>query len=286
MNVGMNLLLWTDRPTAAEHGPLLEKLKTWGYDGVEFPTAGMTPEDIREMARRCDDLGLGRTTILALDAAQADPASSDAALREAAVTEITRVVDQAVAIGASILAGPLFQGLGRFTGTAPTESEWQWAQDAIRQAGEYAAEHDVQLALEPLNRFEMYMVNTMADGARFVRGVALDNVGLLADTHHSNIEENDTIAAWQDVVEHIVHVHISENHRGIPGSGHAIPPALFGMLEQQGYTVWLTIEAFGLGVPGLIPRLFLWRMTAPNEDAVAEQGLRFLRERLAESAAD
>jgi D-psicose/D-tagatose/L-ribulose 3-epimerase len=280
MKIGMNLLLWTDCPTAREHGALLRNIKNWGFDGVEFPVQPMADADITAMSQQCDDLGLGRSAILALDATLFDPASSDAKLRNAAVDEIRRVIDQTHAIGADVLCGPLYQGLGRFSGNAPTEQEHDWAVEVIRRAGEYAAEAKVRLALEPLNRFEMYMVNTVAAGRKFVERVGLENVGLLADTHHSNIEEDNTVSNWDAVADKIYHVHISENHRGTPGSGHAIQPELFDMLHRRGYDGWTTIEAFSLEVPGLVPRLHLWRVPEINPEKLAREGLQFIRENI------
>jgi len=278
MKIGMNLLLWTAKPTAREHGPLLAQIKNWGFDGVEFPIAGMEPADVREMARRCDDLGLGRTAIVALGAAQHDPINPDAALRQAAVTELKRCCDVTRELGAELLCGPIFQGLGRFSGVGPTPDEWGHAQQVLREVGQYAAQSHLKLALEPLNRFEMYLVNTVGDGARFCRELNLPNVGLLADTHHSNIEEERPATAWAAVAPHIFHVHLSENHRGIPGSGHAIGMEMFRMLRSVNYDGWLTIEAFGLQVPDLIPRLHLWRPYFQREEDVAVQGCRYIRQ--------
>ncbi|MCL6443759.1 MAG: sugar phosphate isomerase/epimerase [Alicyclobacillus sp.] len=280
MKIGMNLLLWTDRPTFGEHRTLIPTLKSWGFDGVEFPIASMSSSDILNFARLCDDLGMGRTAILALDAGEADPASSDARLRQAANDEIRRTADKAKVLGADIIVGPLFQGLGRFTGQAPTRDEWNYAVETIRQAASYAATMSISLALEPLNRFEMYMVNTMSDGALFVEEVGLRNVGLLADTHHGNIEEEDVARAWEKVGNYIYHVHISENHRGIPGSGHAIPLSIFETLQKIRYAGWLTIEAFGNRVPGLISRLHLWRTLAQREEDIARLGIDFIRRNL------
>lgn len=280
MKVGMNLLLWTDHITAREHKPLITKIKEWGFDGVELEIAPITREDIKELSQHCDELGLGRTTILALDASIADPASADKKLRDSAVEAIKSAVDKTREVGADLLVGPLFQGLGRFSGQAPTEEEWKWSVDTIRSAAEYAQRAGVRLALEAINRFEMYIVNTVADGARFVEMVDMPNVGLLVDTHHGNIEEVDTAQAWSQHAKHIFHVHISENHRGIPGNGQAIPASIFDTLKEIGYDGWLTIEAFNQSVPGLIPRLHLWRQFAEKDEDIAILGNEFIRKHL------
>ena len=139
----------------------------------------------------------------------------------------------------------------------------------------------MRLALEPLNRFEMFLVNTLADGVRFVRDVGLPNVGLLADSHHAHIEEADTARAWLDAADYILYIHISENHRSTPGTGQALPPAIFQALQQMQYQGWLGIEAFGQAVPERIARLHLWREFSDSEDDIARKGLHFIRQQCA-----
>jgi len=280
MRVGMNVLLWTDKPDPSRHLGLLQSIKEWGFDGAELPADNMDPADARAFGLILKELGLGCSTIAALDAAVADPASPDPRLRQGALDTLKLAIENTHALGGNVLCGPLFQGLGRFSGRGPQPDEWDYAVQTLRAAGEYAAGLGIKLALEPINRFEMYMVNTLGDGVRFVRQVALPNVGLLADTHHGNIEELSVPDAWREAAEHIVHVHISENNRGVPGSGHAVPKDVFDVLKEVGYKGWLTIEAFGQQVPGLIPRLHLWRDYAAHPDDAARLGVQYIRHHL------
>lgn len=280
MKVGMNLLLWTDQPDPSKHLNLLSSIKNWGFDGVELAVDNMNAVDASAFGKILKELGLGSTGIAALDAASADPASSDAKLRQNALDVLERAIINTQLIGAEVLCGPLFQGLGRFIGQGPQPEEWGYAVETLRAAGEFAAKLGIKLALEPINRFEMYLVNTLEDGARFVEEIGLPNVGLLADTHHGNIEELNVPEAWRRAARHIVHVHISENNRGVPGSGHAVPDEIFKVLKEVGYEGWLTIEAFGQQVPGLISRLHLWRDYAEHPDDAARLGVQYIRSRL------
>jgi len=281
MKVGMNLLLWTEAPRFDKHRTIVQQIKDWGFDGVELPIMPTPDEDIRAFAKQCDDLGLGRVVVLSLAAAKTDPASSEPKLRQAAIKEIQRVVDQTNLLGADLMAGPLFQGLGRLSGKAPTQDERKWSIETLHEAGQYAARHNVRFALEPLNRFEMYLTNTLGDAVKLVKQIGLDNVGLLADTHHSNIEEKDVARAWAEVAPYIFHVHISENDRGLPGSGHAIPHAVFEVLHRAGYTGCLSIEAFDPGIPALVPFVNLWRPYGHSPTEMAALGLKFIRDNLA-----
>ncbi|GGG60644.1 sugar phosphate isomerase/epimerase family protein [Paenibacillus radicis (ex Gao et al. 2016)] len=281
MKVGMNLLLWTDKPNPSEHLKLLQSIKEWGFDGVELAADSMDAGDAKAFGLILKELGLGCTAIAALDASVADPASRDSRLRDNALATLKQAISNTHLMGAEVLCGPLFQGLGRFTGQGPQTDEWNYAVETLREAGRFAAELGVRLALEPINRFEMYLVNTLEEGVRFVKQVGLPNVGLLADTHHGNIEELNVPDAWRQAAAHIIHVHISENNRGVPGSGHAVTEEIFDVLKEIGYDGWLTIEAFGQQVPGLISRLHLWRDYSEHPDDAARLGVQHIRKHLA-----
>jgi len=238
----MNLLLWTVHPTLREHRALIERLAALKFDGVEFPISQNSDAEVRELAELCDDLGLERTAVQGFSAAVADPTSSDPRLRQGAVDELKRGINKTVALGCDLLAGPMFQAQGG-PFAPPTKDEWKRSVDVIRTGAQYAEERQIRLALEPLYRFEMALVNTLADATQFCRETEMPNVGLLADTHHSNIEETDVPAAWRAAAKYIFHVHISENDRGVPGRGHATGPEIFRTLADIGYDDWLTIEA-------------------------------------------
>ena len=126
---------------------------------------------------------------------ETNPISPDPAIRAAAVANLKRAVDDANIIGADMIIGGLYQAHKYFTGFAPTPQEWDWSAQYLRSAGEHAAQAGISLGLEFLNRFEVFLINTSADCKRMVEQVGLDNVGVLYDTHHANIEEPEPGAA-------------------------------------------------------------------------------------------
>jgi D-psicose/D-tagatose/L-ribulose 3-epimerase len=273
---GMNLLLWTDDPTLESWLPLYERLKRMGFDGVELPLLGATPERLAILARRLDDIGLERTAVN-VRSVDEDPISGDAAIRAAARAGLERTIDCAEAAGARLLAGPLYAALGRFSGAGPTAQEWAHGVETIRHAADYARRSGISLTLEFLNRFEIYLLNCTADTIRFVHDVDRSNVGVHYDTFHAHIEEKDPSAAVMAAGREITHVHISESDRSTPGKGQVRWSETFDALRQTGYEGWLTIEAFGQALPSLAAATRIWRRMFEDEEELAREGLRFMK---------
>lgn len=280
MKVGINLLLWTSSPSFDNHGYILDNLKEWGYDAFEICVGGLNSREIDRFARKADELGLDRTALDVFLAPDIDTISHDPAIRRKAVDFIKSCIQKTSDIGAKVFSGPMFQGLCNTTQVGPTEDEWKWAVDSLRECALFAREKGIKLAAEPLNRFEMYLLNSVQQAYDFAMEVGVDNFGILADTHHSNIEEYITADAWSKVMDRIFHVHISENNRGIPGYGHAIAPEVFEALKKGGYEGCITIEAFNANVPEIAGMLRLWRPFAENESVIARKGLEFIRKHL------
>lgn len=277
MKVGINLLLWTATPSFSEHEPLLENLKEWGFDAFEIGVSGLSASEISKFAKKGDELGLDRTALDVFVAAEADTISDDPAKRKKAVEIVKDCIRKTVDIGAGVFSGPIYQGLVTSTEVGPSSEEWKRGVDSLRECALFAEEQGVRIAAEPLNRFEAYLVTSVEQAYKFAMDVGVDSFGILADTHHSNIEEYDTAASWSKVIDRIYNVHISENNRGIPGEGHAITPEVFETLKNGGYDGYLIIEAFNANVPAIAPLLRLWRPFVDDESVIAKQGLEFIR---------
>jgi D-psicose/D-tagatose/L-ribulose 3-epimerase len=255
---------------------LLARIREWGFDGVEPFISPDEPADIPRLRTVLDDLGLERTTCGVLPR-DANLVSADPATRARGVEFLKRCIDRTADLGARLICGPIYAGLGVMTGRRRTEDEWNWAVAGLRVAAEHAGRQDVTLSLEPLNRFETYFLNTLEDAARLVRDVGAPNVKIHFDTFHANIEERDPAATLGSVAKHLGHVHISENDRGIPGTGHNDWRGVLSVLKEIGYDGWLTIESFAQPEPDLAAAAAIWRDIAPSGDALAQQGLRFIK---------
>jgi D-psicose/D-tagatose/L-ribulose 3-epimerase len=277
MKTGFNLLLWTTHVTDA-HLPLLGRLKAAGYDGVEIPVFEGELGHFRRLARAISDHGLACTTVTVLPDEAHSAISPDACSRAGALDHFCWAIDCSAALGSDLLAGPFHQPLAVFSGTGPTEAEKARAAEAHHQAAEIAAAAGIGLAIEPLNRFECYFLNTMADTRAYVRRVGHPNFGALYDTFHANIEEQDPLGAIAACADVIRHVHVSENDRGTPGKGHIDFHATFQALRAAGYDGWLTIEAFGMALPALAAATKVWRPFFANPEEVYEVGIRTIRD--------
>lgn len=135
----------------------------------------------------------------------------------------------------------------------------------------------VTLCIEPLNRVETYFLNTLQDASQLVRDIGANNVRIHFDTFHANIEERQPAIALRMVAMDLGHVHISENDRGVPGSGHVDWRGVLSVLQEVGYDGWLTMESFAEPDPELASAASIWRDLAPSGDELARQGLKFIK---------
>jgi D-psicose/D-tagatose/L-ribulose 3-epimerase len=275
MKFGMNLLLWTDVLTEA-HYPLLERLKKMGYDGVEIPIFDPDVKKYAALGKRLDDMGLERTAVT-VRGGDDNPISADAAVRAKGVAATSAVLESCQAAGMTHLCGPYHSALGVFSGQGPTEEEWKWGVESMRQVAEQAGKCGVMLAVEYLNRFETYLLTSVADTVRFIHDVGHPNCRMMYDTFHANIEEKNLTAAIQACQAETVHVHISENDRGTPGEGHVHWDETFDALKATGYEGWMVVEAFGLALPALAAATKIWRRMYQDEEQLARDALVFMK---------
>jgi len=276
MKLGMNALLWTAAVTE-EHFDLLDSIKAWGYDGVEFPMFSPDCSPWETLDEKLRDLGLGCTVVTVVPE-DANPISDDAAVRRAGVDHLKACLDACAVVGAETLVGPMYSPCGELVGRGPTAEENQWAKEALGAAAEYADTLGINLAVEPLNRFETYFLNSIAQAVQLVDEIGHPRLGLLYDTFHANIEEKDPVAAIGLAGPRIAHFHVSENDRSTPGEGHVPWPETFAALRQTGYDGWLTVEAFGRALPEVAAATCIWRDMLESEEALAESAAKFIRD--------
>ena len=276
MKTGFNLLLWTGHVTA-EHTAILKGIKKAGYDTVEIPIFEGTPDYYARLGAQLDKIGLERSIVSVIGPSGKNPLSADKAARAAAVDYTKWVIDCTQALGAKTIVGPMHSEIGYFTGNGATAAEIKRGISFHRKVGDYAALHDIRFALEALNRFECYFLNTMQQLSDYLDEVDHPAIKGMYDTFHANIEEKDPVAAIKAIRKHMIHVNISENDRGTPGKGHVPWAATYKALRAAKYDGWLTIEAFGRSLPALAAATRVWRDFFPSQDSVYLDGIKQMK---------
>jgi D-psicose/D-tagatose/L-ribulose 3-epimerase len=277
VKLGMNMLLWSTDVTGREYDATFEMLKDAGFDGVEVPIFDREVDKYAALGHRLEAIGLER---LAVSARGPDdnPLAED---RSEAVAATRANLESAEELGARLLCGPLGAPLGVFTGRGPTPEELDRVVAYLEDVAPYAEEHGVTIALEYLNRFEMYLTTSAADLARLVRRVDHPRIRMMYDTFHAHIEEKDPAEAIRSCADVLVHVHLSENDRSTPGAGQVAWQETFAALREVGYDGWLVIEAFGDALPELAGATKIWRRMFDSQEALAREGIGFIRGHLA-----
>lgn len=273
---GLNLLLYT-AAFSRDHLDLIPKVAEMGYDGVEIPFTDLDAIDATATRAALEKAGIGATACAVLMPGT-NLISGDAAERQAGLDRLKRCVDITADMGGDAVGGPLYAPVGLLTGRGRNGDEWQRGVEGLRAAAEHAERAGIFLAVEPLNRFETYFINTAADAGRLVDDVDHPCFKVQLDTFHSNIEDKNTPSAIHALGKRLGHFHISESDRGTPGTGQVDWPGVFKALKDADYTGWITIESFARGILDLCAAASIWRDIYDSADNLAMQGLQFIKE--------
>ncbi len=168
---------------------------------------------------------------------------ADSAIRHRAREFIRSIIEVAGALGAPAIIGSM---QGRWEGAVTREQALGWLAEALLDLGPQAARHGVPLLYEPLNRYETNLFKRLGDTAAWLRGQKLNNVLLLADLFHMNIEEADSAAALREAGALVGHVHFADSNRHAIGFGQTHVAPIIAALRDIGYQGYLSAEIFPL----------------------------------------
>jgi len=279
MLIGASTWLWTSPLTTQSAETLLPRIAQLGFAAVELPLEDPTLVDAKRVRRLAGDHNL-KVSVCGAFGPGRDLTHVEAKVRQATQDYIASCLDFAIEVGAPMFCGPLYAEVGkrRQLPEAARRAEWQLAAAGIRTACEAAASRGLRIAIEPLNRFETDLVHTAADAVRLVRDVDHPAAGVMIDTFHMTIEEDNLEQAVLAAGPHLLHVQVSENQRGIPGTGLTDWAALARGLRAVGYRGLVVIESFTPDNRDLAGAVCIWNRRAPDQDTFAREGLRFLRQ--------
>lgn len=258
---------------------VLPDVRGMGYHLVEIcvedPTL-LTAPRVREAAR---DAGLGLSIGGAFGPTR-DLSHESLSIRQAGVAYLCACIQFAADVDAAVVSGPMYSAAGKARMLSPGErtAQRRWAVDGLRVAADFAAARNVSLAIEPLNRFETDLVNTVEQGVELCALIGRPNVGLTLDTFHMNIEEKDIGAAIREAGPLIQSFQASENDRGAPGSGHIPWDNVFGALHHAEYCGPIIVESFRPDAIDIASAVSLWRPVAASMDALARESIDFIQQ--------
>jgi D-psicose/D-tagatose/L-ribulose 3-epimerase len=278
--LGASTWIWTSPFSDAEL-ELVDRAKELGFDLLELAVEDpglITGALVREAGARS---GIGFTVGGAFGPDR-DLSHEDAEVRRTGIDYVKRCVELAAEIGAPHFVGPLYSAVGKTRMLEPSERQQQraLAVESIKEVAEYAAERDVKLGIEPLNRFETDLVNTAEQALELIDLVGAPSLGVLLDSFHMNIDEKSLGDAVRLVGEKLLQVHTCENDRGTPGTGHVQWTELFAALRDIDFGGPLVIESFTPAVKEIAKAVSLWRPLDAEPDELARRGAAFLRESL------
>lgn len=280
--IGVNTWVWASPLRDAQAREVLDRVAGMGFDAVELPLEQPGDLSIAETRDALRDTGLTPCVVGAM-APGRDLVAADAATVRSTQDYLRACVDLAAGIGAAAVCGPFYAATGRVWRMSPTERSDAYAQwrEGLVPVLEHAASAGVRIGIEPLNRYETSLVNTV-DQALTGLGELLDGplgayLGLALDTYHLGIEERSSADAIRRAGDHLVHVQVCGNDRGAPGGDQTDWVGVMRALDDVGYAGPLVIESFTADNDTIATAASIWRPLAPTQDALAADGLAFLR---------
>lgn len=274
---GVSTWLWTS-PFNSETIALFPKIKEYGYDAVEIPVEDPDLIDIPVVADALASNGL-EPIICGAFGPTRDLTNEDPKFHQTCFDYLDRCFDIAAQLGAGFVAGPMYSAVGKARLVSPEQKkiEWNLAVTNLRKVCERARVQGLDIAIETLNRFETDLINTAAELKQLITDINEPEAKALLDGFHMNIEEPSIEEAIKTVGDKLIHVQVSENYRGTPGTGQTNWAAWKRGLEAVNYKGTISIESFTPEVKELAGAVCIWKPLVPSQDGFAKDGYTFLK---------
>jgi D-psicose/D-tagatose/L-ribulose 3-epimerase len=273
---GASTFIWVS-PFSTAHFDLLPKVKEMGYDIIEVAVEDKDLIDWPRLKTLAQDMGL-KITISGAFGPDRDISSDDPAIRENGFNYIVDCIKIANDMGSPIFTGPVYSAVGktRYVSKDQKKQERAWCVENLKQVGKIAKEYGIVVGVEPLNRFETDMINTVDQALSLVNEIAHPNIKISLDTFHNNIEEKNIAASIRRIGKELLcHVQGNESDRGTPGTGNVDWIGIKQALNEIGYEGAVVIETFGAPSKELAKAASIWRPLANSPDELASEGLDF-----------
>lgn len=275
MKFGVHLSTFT-KTWHEDYYPYFKDVKAFGYDGVEFPLMSPDDFDVLKAKTKLKEYGLLCTCGTGMNPHR-DIASADKAINNNGVKHLKKCIDICHELESDCLGGVLYAPWGMCISRQEGRDNIQRSLENLSGIGDYAKEKGVYLALEMINRYESYFLNTVADGKDYLKRIDHNHIKLHLDTFHANIEEKSIKNALISGGNDIYHIHFCENDRGIVGTGSINWQQVREGLEAISYKRWITIENFVMGNCEVGKDVFIWRDIEDSGRVAAKEGITFMK---------
>ncbi len=275
--LGVNTWVWTSPLTDANAPDLLRHVAELGFEAVELPLENVGDLHVEALRPVLDETGLVPCLVGAMAPGRDLVRAPDARIRETQ-DYLRACVDLAHSVSAAAVCGPFYASTGRVWRMDDEErqSVYEELRANLEPVVSHAAEAGVRIGIEPLNRYETSVVNTVDQGLEALGPLLGDHLGLALDTYHLNIEERSSAEAVRRADGHLVHLQVCGNDRGAPGGDQTDWGALLIALDDVGYVGPLVIESFTADNAAIATAASIWRPLAATQDDLARDGLRHL----------
>jgi len=265
----LSLLIWFN--AFEKIIPWIKKARSIGYDAIELFVQKLSPQEISIVKKLLSEHNLDCISCVILPE-DADITSNNKKVREYGINFLKRCIEITAELNGELMTGVVYAPWGKVVSESPKD-DWYRSADSLKHVCEYASRFDIKIAIEPINHYRTYLINTCEDAIKFLESVGKDNLGIHLDTYHMNIEERDFYSPVIAAGKRLYHVHCSENNRGILGTGHICWDEFFQALSEVSYDGYLGFEFYTPSVIGMG-----WKRVMPSIDEVAVKSLQFMRE--------
>ncbi|MHA2283088.1 MAG: sugar phosphate isomerase/epimerase family protein [Promethearchaeota archaeon] len=278
MKLGIHAYAWCSQ-WSNETLDLIDRVKKMGLDFIELPLMVLETFDAKAVSERLKKVELGAVTSTVL-MEDTDITSNDVKVRENGVKYLKDCVKATHHVGATSFTGVIYSQHVKNVNKRPTEQTWKFSAECLKKVAKYAKPLGVSIGLEPVNRYETYLINTCEQALKLKDMIDEDNVKIHLDTYHMNIEEKSYYDATKMAGNDLIHYHLCENDRGIPGTGLVDWDEIFKALSEIEYKGYAALESFVDTTDNMIT--WVWRQLAPSGDLLLKQGSEFIRNKMEE----
>jgi D-psicose/D-tagatose/L-ribulose 3-epimerase len=247
-----------------------------GFDVMEIPLMEIELVDPPRIRNRARKVGLGLCTSTACSLRN-DPTAENELSRKRALAYLKKCVKATADMGATLFTGVTYSAIGRRISGRPRRDHWRRAAHALKETARYAQDFGVTVGIEPVNRYETFLVNTCDQALTLREMIDEPNVKIHLDAYHMNIEEESFYEATKKAAPYLCHYHLSESHRGTPGTGTVDWQGIYRALAEAGYNGTVGLESFCETSDAMRAGTCIWRKLAPSSDLLLTEGLRYLK---------